>query len=269
MKSGFVVRSTISSWDSAERFCRQFSLPLLDMQAKHNQEVFQLIFDHQNVHLLDCRAKKPLTLMVDFVTGSRDHRRKFGGGAGQAVAKAVGVKGNRTLHVLDATAGLGGDAFVLACLGSRVTMIERSPVAYALLADGLKRGLLQAEEAGDDELLAILQRMTLVPNDGSDWMRDQLASIDIEQPDVVYLDPMFPEKSKKALAKKEMQIFQEVVGGDEDADKLFEPALALAKYRVVVKRPKIAPLLNGQEPSVQLVGKSSRFDVYAKKKLPE
>lgn len=269
MEFGFVVRSTISSWDSAERFCRQFALPLLDMDTRSQGESFELVFDHHNVHLLDRRAKKPITLLVDFVSGSRDHRRKFGGGAGQAVAKAVGVKASRPLHVLDATAGLGGDAFVLACLGCRVSMVERAPVAYALLADGLKRGIEHAEAEADEELLEVFKRMTLMPNDGEDWMTAQLDQAGVDRPDVVYLDPMFPEKNKKALAKKEMQIFQEVIGGDLDADKLLDPALQLAEYRVVVKRPKLAPLLNNAKPSVQLVGKSSRFDVYAKKKLPD
>lgn len=264
-----MVRSTISSWKIAERLCGQFDLPLLQIDQKSRGEPFELLFDHHEVKLLDCRAKKPIILLVDFVSGSRDHRRKFGGGAGQAVAKAVGVKPSRPLHVLDATAGLGGDAFVLASLGCTLTMIERSPVAYALLEDGLKRGIAHAEEDADTALLDILQRMTLIPNDGNDWMAESLSGPIASRPDVVYLDPMFPEKNKKALAKKEMQIFQEVIGGDVDADKLLEPALELAEYRVVVKRPKLAPWLNEAEPSVQHIGKSSRFDVYAKKKLPE
>ncbi len=38
------------------------------------------------------------------------HRRKFGGGRGEAVAKAVGIKGDYLPDVVDATAGLGRDA---------------------------------------------------------------------------------------------------------------------------------------------------------------
>ncbi|MGL9773657.1 MAG: class I SAM-dependent methyltransferase [Sodalis sp. (in: enterobacteria)] len=60
-------------------------------------------------------------------------------GAVKAVAKAVGIKGQGLPDVVDATAGLGRDAFVLACLGCRVQMFERHPVMAALLKNGLRR----------------------------------------------------------------------------------------------------------------------------------
>ncbi|XPE60710.1 class I SAM-dependent methyltransferase [Shigella flexneri] len=40
------------------------------------------------------------------------------GGRGEAVAKAVGIKGDYLPDVVDATAGLGRDAFVLASVGA-------------------------------------------------------------------------------------------------------------------------------------------------------
>ena len=73
------------------------------------------------------------------------HRRKFGGGRGEAVAKAVGIKKEYLPDVIDATAGLGRDAFVLAALGCHVRMLERHPVVAALLDDGLQRGYQDAE----------------------------------------------------------------------------------------------------------------------------
>jgi 16S rRNA (guanine1516-N2)-methyltransferase len=83
-----------------------------------------------------------------------------------------------------------------------------------------------------------------------------------QRPDVVYLDPMFPARSKSAQVKKEMQVFHQLVGTDPDADQLLELARACAKKRVVVKRPRIAPELAAARPSYTLTGKSNRYDIY-------
>ncbi len=195
---------------------------------------------------------KPIT--VDFVGGKAGHRRKFGGGKGQDIAKAVGLNKGVKPSVLDATGGLGRDAFVLASLGCKVTMIERSSVVAALLEDGLRRAL------ADADVSPIAERMSLLKGNAIDLM----ISTDNKY-DVVYLDPMFPHREKSALVKKEMRLFQDLLGDDPDADQLLIPALDIARYRVVVKRPKLAPDLNGQEPTYRLEGKSCRYDIYALK----
>ena len=82
---------------------------------------------------------------------------------------------------------------------------------------------------------------------------------------MIYLDPMFPHRDKSSLVKKEMRVFQPLVGSDPDADALLDAALALATHRVVVKRPRKAPCLTGPAPGYTLEGKSSRFDIYPKK----
>ncbi|WP_241622439.1 16S rRNA (guanine(1516)-N(2))-methyltransferase RsmJ [Rosenbergiella australiborealis] len=192
-------------------------------------------------------------IYVDFVAGTMAHRRKFGGGRGEAVAKAVGIKGSYFPDVVDATAGLGRDAFVLASLGCRVRMIERHPVVAALLEDGLRRGYLDPE-IGE----WLQQRLTLIYGTSV----QQLTTL-TPRPDVVYLDPMYPHRQKSALVKKEMRIFQSLVGADEDADALLTPARCLAKRRIVVKRPDYAPALNGVETSSAVVTKSHRFDIYS------
>jgi 16S rRNA (guanine1516-N2)-methyltransferase len=81
-------------------------------------------------------------------------------------------------------------------------------------------------------------------------------------PDVVYLDPMFPHKKKSALVKKEMRVFQSLVGPDLDADALLPAALAVAGKRVVVKRPDYAGWLNEMAPNSAIETKSNRFDLY-------
>lgn len=196
--------------------------------------------------------EKPIT--VDFVGGKAGHRRKFGGGKGQVIAKAVGLNKGVKPSVLDATGGLGRDAFVLASLGCKVTMIERSPVVAALLEDGLRRAL------EDSDVSPIAEQMYLLKGNAIELMKASENKYDI-----VYLDPMFPHREKSALVKKEMRLFQDLLGGDPDADQLLKPALDIARYRVVVKRPKLAPDLNGQEPTYRLEGKSCRYDIYALK----
>lgn len=194
---------------------------------------------------------------VDFVGGALAHRRKFGGGRGQPVAKAVGVKGDLLPTVLDATAGQGRDAFVLASLGCEVTLLERTPIAWLLLHDGLQRALL------DPSTTTIAARMHLIQSDARDWLQQQVeAGANRAVFDVVYLDPMFPEPDKRAKSKKEMAAFQTLIGGDPDADALLAPARALAQKRVVVKRPRHAPWLAALKPNFVFEGESTRFDAY-------
>jgi len=218
-------------------------------------ELFQLRLLPEYLALEQLDDKQQGLVFVDFASGAVAHRRKFGGGKGQSIAKAIGMKAGITLHVIDATAGLGRDAFVLASLGCDVDMVERSPVAAALLEDGLERAYLDAE-IGD----WMQQRMRLTHASGYDYLQQHKA-------DVVYLDPMFPHKKKSALVKKEMRVFQGVVGADLDADDLLDVALAAAKYRVVVKRPDYAPFLNDKKPSMSIKTKKNRFDVYVKKAI--
>ncbi|MDW6002458.1 class I SAM-dependent methyltransferase [Vibrio mangrovi] len=218
---------------------------------------FALVFTGERLELRKLDEPKLGAIYVDFVGGAVAHRRKFGGGKGQSIAKAVGLNKGATPVVLDATAGLGRDAFVLASLGCQVQMIERHPVVAALLEDGLRRA------CADEEIGAwVSQRMTLLHESSHDALENLYGQI---HPDVVYLDPMYPHpvnKKKTALVKKEMRVFQSLVGADTDADALLAPALRLATKRVVVKRPDYAPWLDGQKPTMAIETKKNRFDVY-------
>lgn len=226
---------------------------------------FVLVCDAQGIALQQTGRKAPGPIRATFTEGAVDHRRKFGGGKGQMIAKAVGVKAGVYPRVLDVTAGLGKDAFVLATLGCHVHMLERSPVVHCLLEDGLARALNYAASA-DRELQLTLERMQLLATDS----RAYLACLsESERPDVIYLDPMFPEREKSADVKKEMRVFHDIVGKDADADELLELALTKAIYRVVVKRPRKAPFVGDKPPGYQLEGKSSRYDIYSHKKLPD
>lgn len=251
----------------AETIANALQIPLqLDLNPADVQEPeFVLELSDAGLALQQTGRKAPGPVMAEFTEGAVDHRRKFGGGKGQMIAKAVGLKAGVYPFVLDATAGLGKDAFVLATLGCRVCMLERSPVVHALLHDGLKRARQFAAD-NDPELAQLLAQMELVATDSQDY----LATIaEDARPDVIYLDPMFPDRSKTADVKKEMRAFHSLVGKDEDADALLDKALAAARYRVVVKRPRKSPFIAERAPSYQLEGKSSRYDIYTIKKLPD
>ncbi|MBE2895882.1 class I SAM-dependent methyltransferase [Pasteurellaceae bacterium HPA106] len=216
----------------------------------HPQSPLALVQTETHLELRKLDEPKLGAVWVDFTQGVMAHRRQFGGGRGEAVAKAVGVKQSYLPSVLDATAGLGRDSFVLAAIGCKVRLVERNPVVYALLQDGLQRAYL-------DETIGqwMRERMQLLP-------LGSLPALTVEPADVVYLDPMFPHRQKSALVKKEMRVFQSLVGEDLDADVLLIKSAVLATKRVVVKRPSGAPYLANIVPQGELKTKNHRFDLY-------
>jgi len=211
---------------------------------------FYLEVDSGVLGLCDADEKKTLPVTVDFASPASLYRKQHGGGRKEAIVKAIGLKGNENWHVIDATPGLGRDAFVLVSVGCKVSMIERSPVVAALLEDGIRRLALSFPE--------LAQRMSLHHGNSAEVMQYWKE----ESVDAIYLDPMFPHKKKSALVKKEMRLFQQLLGHDPDADALLSPARELATSRVVVKRPNSAEVLAGQKPSMAIESKKHRFDVY-------
>lgn len=190
-------------------------------------------------------------LRVDFVNGPVAHRLRFGGGRGQDLPKAMGLRAGKTPTVIDATAGLGRDAFLLASLGADVTLIERSPKMYALLEDAMARA---TQEGGD--FADIMARMTLLHGDAKDLLPNLTA-------DAILIDPMHPPRKNSALVKRELRQVREIVGTDEDAADLLRVALECASKRVVLKWPaKADPMVGVRACSHQIIGKSTRYDVF-------
>lgn len=211
------------------------------------------------LELLATHLDAPGPVSVDFVKGALGFRTRLSTRGKEPLARAIGVKGLTLPAVMDATAGLGRDAFILAKLGCRVNLVERSPIIAALLRDGLDRAL------ADDDTRAVAERMQLQVGDAVTIM-SRLA--EHERPDVIYLDPMYPHRSKSALVKKEMRLLRALVGEDLDAPQLLEVALRVARNRVVVKRPRLASALPGVAPSHILLGSTTRFDVYVCARSP-
>ncbi len=197
---------------------------------------------------------------VDFTAGHAAYRRKQQ--KKELLVRAVGGKGAASLKIIDATGGLGRDSFLLAAAGHQVRIFERQPVIAALLADGLERAAEHPETA------AICKRIVLTVGDAVPALEAmQKTGADEaegggERVDVVYLDPMFPERRKSALVKKELQLLQLLAHSDFAPEKLLTAALQVATHRVVVKRPVKAPFLADRSPSHSLSGKTVRFDVY-------
>jgi 16S rRNA (guanine1516-N2)-methyltransferase len=191
-------------------------------------------------------------LVVDFVGGAVGHRFRSGGGRDHALLKATGVSKAQHPTVIDATAGLGRDSFLLATLGAKVTLLERSAEVHDLLLRGL-----ETARATSEQLAEIVGRMTLIHGDA----REILPGL---QADVVMVDPMHPPRRKTALVKKEMRLLRLLVGTDPDVSELMQAALASSCRRVVLKWPLRAdPIAGLRRPSYQIMGKTVRYDVFA------
>jgi len=190
-------------------------------------------------------------LICDFVGGPFGYRIRHGKSQYHALAKAVGFKGKKNLNIIDATAGLGRDAFLLASLGANVTLIERNTKMHKLLEEGIFRAKNE-----NDDYAEIVARMTLIYGDAIELLPDL-------KPETVSIDPMHPPRRKTALVKKELRIIRDIVGTDPDAKKLMDTALENSNSRVVLKWPRKAePMVGLPSPSHQIVGKTTRYDVF-------
>ncbi len=235
----------------AAGLARQLKLPLVPPVAENLD--FVLLRTATRLELRwtgDVALAAPV--WAEFVKGPAGYRRRRGGR--EMLIRAIGVKQGRPPSVLDATGGMGRDAFLLAGCGCTVHIFERNPVVAALLRDGLLRA------AENPETRESAGRIHLVAADSRKFLENMTNRG--ENIDVVYLDPMFPERTKSARVKKELQILRLLVGGEDDTKRLLTAALNAAGNRAVVKRPKSAPPLAGPKPSHCLNGGTTRFDVY-------
>ena len=225
---------------------------------------YKLIFvaEEYSLSLLSTELGEKSPLSIDLVGGAMGHRRAFSGGKKQDICRAVGLNRTKNLSLADATTGLGRDAFVLACQGAEVTGYEINSILYSMLSWARAEAKRISLEKGVTELTAVLERLDFVQSDSCLQLKPSSF-------DVVYLDPMFPQREKSAKVKKEMQILQQLLpDAASDPDVLFQSCWAAAKYRVVIKRPIKAPLFIKQKPTHQICGKTVRYDVYVKAALP-
>lgn len=238
---------------AAEILAQKLQLKIIDYASIREGVALVVTLERLELHQLGKGAPGPI--YVDFLSGVAAHRHRFGGGKNQLIAKAVGLQRYPNPTLLDITAGLGRDAFVLATLGCDVTMLERSPVIAALLQDGITR-------AHHENWFTTL-KFSFIQTSAENFF----TQLNVDRyPDVIYFDPMYPDSKKAALVKKEMRLLRSVVGDDEDAANVLALALPFAKRRVVVKRSRLAENIAGFKPDLVVLGKSSRYDIYLKKR---
>lgn len=261
---------------AAARLAVDLNLPFLEKPARGGFDMLLTVTaDALDLRILrgeaSIRGGRPVSADPTLV----DTTSKAGRSLEQPIAKAVGLnkrkKSDRPLTVIDATAGWGEDAWLLASLGCRVLAVERNKIIATLLRDGLFRAGAEHPE--------VLTRIHLVTADARHMLRriarggaagaedDLPASMqDFLHPDVVYLDPMFPgAKARKTAERKPMKVARRLAGDDLDCGELFDFAALVAQKRVVVKRPTKAEPLRGK-PTMSFKTKAVRYDVYVQKK---
>jgi len=221
---------------------------------------YYLRYEALGLSLFSTSKGAPGAVRVDFSAGSLTHRLADDP-KHQNLVRAVGLnkataRAGVCPSVLDATAGLGKDAFLLAMTGCSVLMLERSRIVHAMLADGLDRALASDKVIANTAVAEVASRLSLRHGDLLE-LGDSLQRVD-----VVYLDPMFPARRKSARVKKDMFLLQGLLGHEENKPGLLQAALKLADNRVVVKRGKLSPALGARTPDVSYKGRNSRYDVY-------
>lgn len=233
-----------------EQLAHSLQLPVITDSAGYE---FILSYRHNRLSLSRPNESTQMgRVYVEFVQGAAGFRRKHT--SRELLIRAMGLHQDRPPTVLDATGGMGKDSFLMASYGCRVHVLERNKIVASLLQDGLRR----ASEHQDTH--DIVARIQLSIRDSLQYLLD--IAREEKKYDIIYLDPMYPERNKSALVKKEMRMLQKLVGRENDTVQLFTAALSAARKRLIVKRPRTAPPLTDSTPSHSLTGKTTRFDVY-------
>ena len=225
----------------AESFSRKTGAPIVDKPG----EYLTIHFDSKGVSL----SGFGLTYQGDFAE-TMMHRVTNGRLQHEMLVKAASSE-KEGRKAIDATAGRGEDAFLLAAQGYEVTLYEQNPVVAALLKDAIRR-------AKKNQILKdIAGRMKVVEADSVESMSKLLDPVD-----VIYLDPMFPARQKSSLINKKLQLIQKLEPPCSEETDLFDAALKVGPSRIIVKRPLKSEYLAGREPSYTLKGKAIRYDCY-------
>ena len=227
--------------DMAESFSRKTGAPIVDKPG----EYLTIHFDSKGVSL----SGFGLTYQGDFAE-TMMHRVTNGRLQHEMLVKAASSE-KEGRKAIDATAGMGEDAFLLAAQGYEVTLYEQNPVVAALLKDAIRR-------AKKNQILKdVASRMKVVEADSVESMSKLLDPVD-----VIYLDPMFPARQKSSLINKKLQLIQKLEPPCSEETDLFDAALKVGPSRIIVKRPLKSEYLAGREPSYTLKGKAIRYDCY-------
>lgn len=227
--------------DMAESFAKRTGVPILDKPGEN----LTVLFDAKGVSL----TGYGLTYQGDFE--GMLHRVSDGRLAHEMLVRAAKTT-ETDLKGIDATAGMGEDAFLLAAYGYDMTLYEQNPVVAVLLKDALRRAKKHPQ------LKEIAGRMKLVEGNSVEELKTRVDAVDL-----IYLDPMFPGRQKSGLINKKLQLIQKLEPPCSDEVELFETAIGANPSKIIVKRPLKSPFLAGKNPTYELKGKAIRYDCYA------
>ena len=225
---------------------------------------FVLSFTDQRVELVSLWPRAPGPLYCDFRYGANGFRIRHINTRHELLLRVIRGRHAKGAWpgVLDATAGLGRDSFLLAAAGCFVFPIERNPIVHALLRSGL-------HQAREDPCLESIACRIEEPILG-DTVTEMKQLVLQRHITVVYLDPMFTPDALNGKPKKEMQILSRLVGEhSHDEQDLFTAARVIPGVRVIVKRARHAPPLAGAAPNRAAIGRSVRYDIYDKLDVPK
>ncbi len=234
------------------RLAGTFSLPFFNGQPDAS---YYLSYENDRLELYKTtkNGAPGASLHIDFLSGSIAYRYHHNRTISQPLARAVGIRKGYRPSVCDLTAGLGRDGFVLASLGCTVVLVERVPVIWALLNDGLVRGRKDSSAIGQ----VLRNRLFLYHAESLTFIEKKKQRFN-----TIYLDPMYPETRRSALSKLSIRILRDLAGADRDSRQLLLQARSAATERVVVKRSSGAPCIGSEKPSFQVKGEKHRYDVY-------
>ncbi len=242
----FKIRSSDVSYLSKEEahFISEHSdifIPVDDSKLCENCEYLYYDLDDKKESRFKFHSIENGDLFFDFKQQLEYHRKKNYSLSKEPLAKALGLTVKRDRIVWDVTCGTAKDALLIYSFGAKVVAFERHPIIYFLLLDAKERFSVNIDFIYGDSSQIDLSLLT--------------------RPDTIYYDPMYPEKKKSALPRKEMQIFKEIVGPDTDSENYLEFARKIATDRVVVKRSLHAPQIKTDINAVY-EGKTTRYDMY-------
>ncbi len=223
---------------------------LSKLEESFDAQQNRFVWDGKKFYWLDLEAGH---LEIDFFSKKMRYRMQHINKAQEPLLRALGWKSTEQKRVLDMTAGLGRDACLLFFAGFNVTMFERNPVLQLLLENALN-ALPEADFS---------QQFLLAQEDSISYLKRMKADDPAGHfADAIYMDPMYPERKKSALVKKELRIIRHLVGADMDSETLLQMAIESGVSRVVVKRPKGATYVADRVPSHSVESPNTRFDVY-------
>lgn len=233
IKDGYSPDPLDRQFSELNKFCSDNSLDL----------TFEWINGQFWLHS-DVPKERPIGIEIDRELSRHEEYFKKSGIKSELLAKAVGIKGPSRPRILDLTAGMLGDTLLFLSFGCEVWAVERHPVIRFLISSAMQNAKHQK-----------LQHFHFLPEDAASVLDQN------ETWDVIFFDPMFEDANEKTSPRKEMRIFRNIVGKDLDAEAVFQKAKARKARRLVVKRPRQSVYL-GEKPSVEYIGKSTRYDVY-------